>query len=612
MKATNSFFIALGLIFSILLCKCSDKTDERLFQAPQIVGIVINDVLYLPNNANNVATVVLPAGTDLTNVKVGILATNCTIQNFSDNTQMDASKPLKLTLNGQDGSLNDWTVQIQSPPKLSSLIIEGLVIDPSKIFFGATSLVVQVPEGTDLSALKVSLEFINGTLQDFTNEQPVNYTNTDLNPIVIHVLGVDGTTVYPYQFVITTKPVGPASIESMTINGLPTDSVMVTDSVNNIVTPYVHGLTDFSSTSLTLVAGFGNTIDPSFTGQGLNLLTGKPTVKITGSDGIQVTFTIETPQVSVPASCTVLQSSIPGTNNTSIRGAALSGMNIVLSAQNSGVGCGYVYDFTGAQQTSINVATSPAPLWGLHKVASDDEGVLLFSDLGLSTGTQTVFKCDNVTGALSPYIQFSGASIGSSTSSFRNGDIKVQGKLSGNALVTLTAANTNEVYVWTVTGGTLNQTPTKYTSPYSFSNYWSVTPTTSDPSTTKYITTGAGSTFNGLTYASNPGAGTSLTSAFEISNSNLTECAVTTFNGRTYMAYTYLVGNGVGVQLCLFDITDGNTDVFKAPIMNIRWSDINASIGNSTMAADIKVINGKLYVLYMQTSVGFKVFCLNP
>jgi len=612
MKATKGFYIALGIIFSILLCECSSKTDERLFQAPKIVGVVINGVLYLPTDTNNIATVVLPAGTDLTNMKVGILATNCTVQNFANNTQMDVTKPLTVTLNGQDGSVNNWTVQIQSPPKLLSLTIEGLVIDPSKIFVSATSLAVQVPEGTDLSALKVSLDFVNGTLQDFTNGQSMNYSNTDVDPMVIHVLGIDGITVYPYQFVVTTKPVGPASIESMTINGLPTDSVIVTDSVNDIVTPYVHGLTDFTSANVTLAVGFGNTIDPSFTGQGLNLLTGNPTVKITNSVGITVTFTIGTPQVSLPALCTVSQSAIPGTNNTSVRGAALSGMNVVLSAQNSSVGCGYVYDFTGAQQTSIAIPTSPAPLWGLHKVASDDDGVMLFSDLGLSAATETVFKCDNVTGTMTPYIQFTGASLGSSTSSFRNGGIKIQGELSGNAIITLTAANTNEVYVWTVTGGVLNQTPAKYSSPYSFSNYWTVTPTSSDPSTAKYIVTGAGSTFNGLTYASNPGSGTSLASAFEISNSNLTECAVTTFNGRIYMAYTYLVNNGVGVQLCLFDITDGSQNAFKSPIMNILWSDINASIGNATMATDIKVINGKLYVLYMQTSVGFKVFCLNP
>ena len=615
MKTTKSFLISLSMIFLVLLSGCNDdKNDGRIYQDAQVVAVKINEVLYAIDNVkntvdmdNHVATFVLPAGMDLSNIKVEVLSTNGAVESFDNKTLMDARLPLSLTIKDNYGKSFNWTLRIQSPPKLLSFSIEGVDVDMKSVFAGDATLVIQVPKGTDLKALKVSMAFVNGTIRNFVNGAPLDYTN----PRSLEVLGVDGTTVYKYLYIITTDPVGPATVKSMTINGIKADSVSI--DAHNIVSAYMgSGILDFSNVNVTIEAGYGQTIDPSFDGHGLNLISKSPTVKITGSDGVQVTFTIGAPQISIPPLCTVLQANIPGTSNTAIRGAAFSGMNIVLSAQNSGVGCGYVYDFTGARQTSIPLPTSPAPLWGLHKVASDDNGVLLFSDLGLSAATQTVFKCDNVTGTMSPYIQFTGASIGSSTPSFRNGGIKIQGKLSGNALITLTGANTNEVFIWTVIGGVLNQTPVKYSSPYSYSNYWSVTPTGSDMATTKYVTTGLGSVFGGLLYALNPGGGTSLASTFEISNSNLTECAVTTFNGRMYMAYTYLVGNGVGVQLRLYDITDGSATAFNNPIMNIRWNDTNASIGNATMATDLKVINGKLYVLYMQTSVGFKVFCLTP
>ena len=41
----------------------------------------------------------------------------------------------------------------------------------------ASRIIVQVPEGTDLMALEVTLEFANGTLQDFQNGVAKDYTN---------------------------------------------------------------------------------------------------------------------------------------------------------------------------------------------------------------------------------------------------------------------------------------------------------------------------------------------------------------------------------------------------------------------------------------------------
>ena len=611
MKATKSFLFLLSMIFMILLYGCSDEKDGRLSQDPQIVAVKINDVLYSIDNVtqcvdmvNHVATFVLQAGMDLSAVKVEVLATNSAVEQFDNNTIMDVRKPLPLVLKSNDGKNVDWTLRIQSPPKLASFSIEGMNLDMKYVFAGESSLVVQVPEGTDLTALKASITFVNGTVQNFTNGAPLDYTN----PLTLEVLGVDGTTVYNFLYIITTDIVGPATIKDMTINGIPVDSVVIDD--QNIAMPYIHEfMPDLSNVDVTITTGYGQIVDDSFTGKGLNLISGNPTVNITGTDAVTVTFTIGTPKLVIPALCSVNQTDIAGTINTSVRGAALSGMNVVLSAQ--AAGAGYVYDFTGAPETPINMATTPAPLWGFHKVASDDEGVMLFSDLGLSAGTYTVFKCDNITSELTPYIQFTGASLGSSTPSYRNASIKIQGKLSGNAIITLSTASTNEVFFWTVTGGVLNTTPKRYTVPYTFSYYWTVTPISADPAT-NFITTGVANDYNGFIYSQYPSSGNGLSTIFEIDTPNLSECAVTTFNGRIYMAYTYLIGNGAGAQLRVCDITDGTETAFTSPIMDITWDSAIGSIGNATMASDIKVIDGKLYALFMQTSIGFRVYCLNP
>ena len=52
-----------------------------------------------------------------------------------------------------------------------------MTVPNSDIHTGEESLIVQVPEETDLTTLKVTMEYINGTIMDFQNGVTLDYTN---------------------------------------------------------------------------------------------------------------------------------------------------------------------------------------------------------------------------------------------------------------------------------------------------------------------------------------------------------------------------------------------------------------------------------------------------
>src|SRR5690606_1858989 len=102
-------------------------------------------------------------------LRLQLLVINGEVINFNEGTVYDGRKPLNFSLKGKDGQQKDVVLKILSPPVLSTFIIEGLNVPQENIHFSSSSLIVQVPENTDLTRLKVVMEFINGTLTDFTN-----------------------------------------------------------------------------------------------------------------------------------------------------------------------------------------------------------------------------------------------------------------------------------------------------------------------------------------------------------------------------------------------------------------------------------------------------------
>ena len=601
MKHVNSIttkLTALLLLVVVMFGACTKQDElDRMYEGAKVVGVKINGDLYLPTYNNADVVIAIPAGRDLSKAKVQVLVANGEVQDFGNNQIMDVRKPIPLTLKGSDGANKNVVLKIQSPPSLVNLIVEGLTIAKTDIFFSATSLIVQVPVGTNLTNLKVTLGFINGTLQNFTNGVAADYTNSK----TFSIKGVDESTVYNYDLIITTEKVGPASVRSMTINGIVTDSVVFV--APSTVIPYVIGLTDFSNTNVTLAAGFGNKINPAFTGTNLNLLLANSKVKITGSDGIEREFTIGVPQLSIKPIFEKKYDDL-GFPLNDLTGVALSGNNIIIPNYSANaptvVGPNY-YNLMGVQQGVLD-KTGVVIFNSIRKVATDSKGVILGVSLGLTTSSQSIYKWDNVTATATPYITFSSASLGLGTTAFRAAGINISGSLDGNAIITVGLAQKADVFVWTVTGGVLDPNPTKLTHPYASTGfYWGVEPL--PIGTPGFIGTFSGTSLNGIA---------SLTSTLgEIakqSGISATDGKAIKLNGRTYFAYT-VYQSGKGAYFRVSDITDNQAASIQNPIMNVLMPS-SAANGNLTMDVDMAIIGGKLHAVFACTNVGMRFYKL--
>lgn len=583
-------------LFMILLAGCSKDELSRSFESAQIVGVKVNNELYTPQNADGVVQVVLPAGRDISNLKLQLLVVNGELIDFVNNAEYDCRKPIAVSLKGFDGEQSDVVLKVQSPPSLSSFIIEGLNIPAKDIHFSSSSLIVQVPTGTNLKALNVTMEFINGTLMDFNNSGSDDYTEMK----TFKIKGVDGETIYPYDLIITTEQVGPASVRAMVINGVRTDSVVVKN--GSTIVPYIKGLGNFSSANVALEVGFGNRIDPAFTGSAVNLLAGTTKVKVTGSDGIQKEFTIGKPQLSLtPVFSKAYDAFGFGAND--LCGVAFSGDKIVVTNYSAVapalVGPNY-YDLTGAQKGVLN-KTGVTIAHSLRKIASDDKGVLLVVPLGLTDGEQTTYRWDNVTAAPVPYIKYSKASLGVDYTP-RSAGINISGDLNGDATIVIGMAQRTDAFVWTVKGGVLNDKPQRLSFPYDKTGfYWAVEPLPQGLS--GYVGIGTGTNFNGIVSLSN-----TLAELHKQTGIIATDCKTYRHNGRVYLAYTaFAAGKGAVMRVC--DITDGQLASYETPIFDVTMPS-NAGNGNNTMDADMGVVNGKLHAVFTCTNIGMRLYQL--
>ncbi|WP_157960842.1 hypothetical protein [Nubsella zeaxanthinifaciens] len=591
---TIQFILLLVVIFAS--CKKKDELD-RSYEAAKIVGVKINNELFTPSYNANVASVVVPAGRDLSKVKLQVLVANGEVIDFENNQIRDVRKPLNLSLKGSNGEDINTVLKIQSPPLLSTFIIEGLNIPKADVHFSSTSLIVQVPKNTNLTNLKVTMDFVNGTLVDFTNGQAADYSTQK----TFKVKGADGETIYSYDFIITTEQVGPASVRSMTINGIATDSVVFV--APSTIIPYVKGITDFSKATVTIAAGFGNRIDPSFTGTNLNLLTLAEKVKITGSDGIEKQFTIGVPQLSLKPVFSKDYAAF-GYPANDLVGIAFSGSNIVVANYSATaptvVGPNY-YDLAGNQvgvlnKTGVVIANS------LRKVATDSKGVILAVSLGLTTVDQTIYKWDNVTAAPVPYITYSSASLGLGTTAFRAAGINVSGSLDGNAIITVARAQSTDVFVWTVTAGVLNPTPTKYAFPYAATGfYYSIEPM--PIGTPGFIGAATGTNFNGII-----ALGSTMDELGKTSGLSASDCKIYKLDNRIYLGFV-VYSSGKGAYFRLADITDNKTTSVQNPIMNVLMPSTAAN-ANVTMDVDIAKVNGKLHAVFACTNIGMQLYKL--
>lgn len=531
-------------------------------------------------------------GKDLSNVQLQVLVANGDLTNFANDVKRDCRKPMPISMNGYDGSVINTKLHLLSAPTLASFIIKGLTIPAEDIHESSTSYIIQVPEDTDLTKLEVTMEFNNGTLQNFTNGEVKDYTDVHH----FSILGVDEETVYNYELMITTEPVGPAYIKGMKVNGVTTDKV---ETVNGKLIPYIPSLIDFSNVDVELEVGYANKIDESFTGKGLNLLLGNNKVTVTGTDGIPMEFVIGVPQLSFQPIVKKNYADL-GFGGNDLCSVGFSGGYIVAGHYTSTDKTPDYFDFNGEKVGSLSKEGANPTGYGFRKFAVDEKGAVLAMSLGMSGGEQWIYKWDNVTAAPTEYISFSKTSLGVDYNP-RSGGINIEGALDGNATITLTIAQKQDAFVWTVTNGVLNSTPKKVSFPYAgASYYWALVP----------MPAGVDGYLGMVTNNSVENAGVirlsgTLTESFRASGFYATDGKVIKHNGRVYLAYTAHSNNKGIMRIC--DITEDQKESYAAPIFE-QVMEVEGANGNATMDAELAVIDGKLCVAFACTNLGLYVY----
>src|SRR5690606_20586973 len=132
-------------IIALAFSSCSkEKVSLREYEGVKIAGVKVNDELFTPTHIDDVTQIIIPAGRDLSKLKLNLLVINGEATNFNEDAIYDCRKPLIINLKGKDGQNREVTLKVLSPPALSTFIIEGLNIPQEDIHFSASSLIVQV------------------------------------------------------------------------------------------------------------------------------------------------------------------------------------------------------------------------------------------------------------------------------------------------------------------------------------------------------------------------------------------------------------------------------------------------------------------------------------
>lgn len=613
LKTKKSISILLCLFIGLLhFSSCQvEETDNRTFEAAKIVALKLDGKLYtITNDGSNEAKVVLQPGVSLNAIKTEVLVANGSLTDFENNVEHDFTNPVEVTINGEDGNTTKWKIIIQSPPKLNYLEIIGMTISQEKVHFGKTTIIVEVPKGTDVSNLVVNYTWLNGTMTNYTNGTTKDYTVSLPNkPLFkLEVLGVDGISKYYYDVIFTSEPVGPATIQSLVINNIYTTQIILVDAAKNIVQPVLPTLTILNSASVKINAGFGNIIDPNFTGSNIDMLKGFK-VKITGTNGVETEFTVKNalvdPQIVFGKTHAQLQ--LGADAGTS---AAFSNGNVLLAEHSKVAGATATYGINaydlsgnyikGLSKTGTNFDNGAVT--GIRKMATDINGKILGVQLGAGATTSSVlkiFKWNSVTDAApTAYITYTGASLGLAYGP-RAAGINISGSLDGDAVITVGMAQKTDVIVWTVTGGVINPTPTIKAYNYTGTGfYFSI-----EPNDSGFVGIAAGTNFNGLNFLSN-----SMIESAKLNGIPTSDGKVFTYKGRKYLAVVIIPGDNKAIYR-IFDITDSSQYSLENPIMNIVAPTAAANV-NKTMDADFAIIKGTLHVLFNATNYGVAVYNL--
>ncbi|MBW1654108.1 hypothetical protein [Flavobacterium quisquiliarum] len=613
LKTKNSISMLLCLFIGVLLfssCE-ADKVDNRAFEGAKIVALKLDGTLYTTTiDGSNEVKVVLKPGVPLTAIKTEILVSNGSLTDFENNVTHDFTKPVNVTVKGEDGNVTKWKLIVQSPPKLNYLEVVGMTIPQEKVHFGNTTIIVEIPVDTNVSNLAVNYTWLNGTMTNYTNGSTKDYTISLPNkpPFKMEVLGADGVTKYYYDVIFTSDPVGPATIQSMVINDILTTQMVVVDATKNIVQPVLPSLTNLSTATVQINPGFGCIIDPAFTGTGINMLQGFK-VKITGTNGVETEFTVKNALIdpTLVFARTQAQLQLAADAGSS---AAFSNGSVLVTSHSMATGASLTYginayDLSGNYVNALSKTGTNfdnGAVTGIRKVATDSNGKILGVQLGAGAATTTalkIFKWNSKDDtAPQAYINYTGTSLGL-TYGPRAAGINISGSLDGDAVITVGMAQKTDVIVWTVTGGVLNPTPTIKSYNYTGTGYYY----SIEPNDTGFVGIASGTNFNGINFLNS-----SMVEGAKVNGIPTSDGRVFTYKGRKYLATVIIPGDNKAI-FRMFDITDSSQSSLDNPIMNIISTTV-ATNANRTVDADFAIINGKLHVVFLATNDKLAVYNL--
>ena len=602
MKTVNKqyfYFLILFVCAGFLFTSCNDeKEDPRPYEAVTIAAAYVNGEMISSNNLVSTpekTIITMPAGTDISALKVRLVPLNGELINFSTDVPTDYSHPMDIKIKSYNGMDVNMNLHIVSRPLLTNLFVEGLSIPKENIFFGESSVIVQVPTGTNLSALKISMEFRNGTLMDFQNGAAQNY-NT---PVNFNVKGVDNT-VYSYQLMLTDQEVGPASIQSVKANDA--ESALIEMDGNNVQV-YFKTLTNFAQASLSITTGYGNELVEFTNGETVNLFN-SPKIKVRGTDGILKEFTFLKPKLKP----TELFRKTPADMGFGADGGAslcFSGDYIVASTHNGTAGIHY-YDLNGTRVGTLKLPTGVdwGAIMGLRKIASDDNGAIIGVSLAAGGSINTaynIYKWNSVTDENPTVLcSFTASELGLTAT--RTNGVNIQGSLSGNAIITVPITTSKVVLKWTVSGGAIvNAKPETIAleNGSNFSNYASVE---AYPGNSSIMVGGiATSDYSGLRSYNGSAIG------FNVSGST-TDLRMKKIDGRVYLVHS--IWGNARHTFALRDITDNDDASYKYNMLGSDAIIATASNGNATNDADIAYVKGKLHAAFLGTNGGVVCYVL--
>lgn len=596
MKHIIRGLLFLSALFFSYACSDSDN-DDRIHDEARIVGIKLNEKLYTKNvsEKEHEFKYILPPGTKLESVTTQVLVSSGFAIGYEIESKQDLRFPLDIALQGNDGQKTDWKLIVQSPPKIQRVTEKDLLIPTEHIFISENAIVIQVEEGTDLTNLAFTYELSNGKLINYNNGEVKNYTE----PFVLEVEGVDESTIYKYEVVVTSEKVGPATFEGLNINGVSVDRIEVIDQV---VYPYVSELNDYSDITLEPKVGYKNVIDENVKLEHLDMRK-DIRMGVKGLDGVELMFTIKHPKIEMAATTILTHEDAQFAANSG-SSFGFSGANIVIAshqmAAGATVGFGLnQYSIGGSYIKGLSKEGSNidgGAVTGVRKMATDADGKVLGVQLGAGAGATTklaIYKWDNLDSKPVEYINYTQTSLGLGFAP-RSAGVNVYGSLSKDAIIAVGMAQKKEVLVWTVTNGTLNPTPKILQFPYAPTTYYFSV----QPFGNNFIGADAGTAFKGINIMDS-----SMGEIAKVTEAGTTDSKVIDHNGRRLVAFTMYTGQRHAHRI--MDITSPEN-----PIVLMDIPSRNVGNGNFTTDADFTIIGGKLYAGFYGTNDGLYIYKL--